>query len=179
MKHFATAMVAFGIMLAAIPAARAAATPAAPAAPAAPATATTTCPPNPTPGSTVSGNLIVPPGAVCSLFGVTVTGNVVVQTNATVGFDPSALTTIVGNLHLGAGTTFEMERSATTYLIVDGNVTANQCAVFLMASFTIRGNVSVENCTEQRRAIGISGLPTNTTVDGNFTCWQCWRVRLG
>ena len=84
MKHFVTAMVAFGIMLAAVPAARAAATapapatPATPAAPAAPATAATTCPPNPTPGSTVSGNLIVPSGAQCVLSGVTVSGNVVV-----------------------------------------------------------------------------------------------------
>ena len=73
MKHFSAATVAFGIMLAAAPA-----TPATPAAPAAPATAATTCPPNPTPGSTVSGNLIVPSGAQCVLSGVTVSGNVVV-----------------------------------------------------------------------------------------------------
>ena len=38
-----------------------------------------------------------------------------------------------------------------------------------MASFTIGGNVIVKNCTGQR-GIGISGTPTNTTVDGNFIC---------
>ncbi len=45
MKHFATTMLAFGAVLAALPAARA---------------ADTNCPPNPSAGSTVNGNLVVP-----------------------------------------------------------------------------------------------------------------------
>ena len=72
MKHFTTTMLACGIMLAVLPTAR----------------ADTTCPPSPTPGGTVNGNLIVPTGQNCTLAGVTVTGNVQVQTNAVLDILP-------------------------------------------------------------------------------------------
>jgi hypothetical protein len=84
MKHFATALVALGIMLAALPTARA---------------ADTTCTGNIT-GGTVNGNLIVPPGQTCQLFDVTVTGNVVVGTGASLGVFPvtGQTVTIHGNV---------------------------------------------------------------------------------
>ena len=52
MKHFATAVLTFGLMLVALPVAGA---------------TNMTCPPNPCPGSTVNGDLIVPANASCSL----------------------------------------------------------------------------------------------------------------
>jgi hypothetical protein len=69
MKRFATALLAFGIMVAAgLPVAR----------------ADTTCPPSPASGSTVNGALVVPTSQVCTLSpGVTVTGSVEVQSGAT------------------------------------------------------------------------------------------------
>lgn len=92
MKQIATAMLAVGTMLAALPAAGADAI----------------CPPNPPVGSTVNGNLIVPPGATCFLNHVTVTGNVDVQPQAelNVGFDsalPQPSSTIDGNAYVGKG----------------------------------------------------------------------------
>ena len=90
MKHFAMALLAFGIMLAGVSAAR----------------ADTTCPPNPPPSSTVNGNLVVPRGTVCQLFGVTVTGNVQVQTNAHLNLSDTNATpgsTIDGNVRVETG----------------------------------------------------------------------------
>jgi hypothetical protein len=62
MKHFATAMLALGITVAAVPAARA---------------ASTTCPPIPPPGSTVDSNITVT--GTCILEDVKVGGNVTVD----------------------------------------------------------------------------------------------------
>jgi len=89
MKRFATALLTFGIMLMALHAAR----------------ADTTCPPNPPPGGIVNGNLVVPLGTVCQLFGVTVTGNVQVQTNAHLNISDNATqgSTIDGNMRVGQG----------------------------------------------------------------------------
>src|SRR5437867_2532306 len=101
MKHFATTMLVLGIVSTALAAARA---------------ADTTCPPNPSPGSTVNGNLVVPSGASCVLSGVTVTGNVQVQTNATLQVIPNGTqgATIDGNVDVGAG--------ASTFVLSDGVV---------------------------------------------------------
>jgi hypothetical protein len=154
MKYFATVMLAFGIMLgAALPAAR----------------ADTTCTQEIS-GGTIYGNIVVPNGNTCVLSGVMVTGNVIVQANARLNIDPFALTTIVGNVIFGAGTAIQMNLYSTAYLIVDGNVTANRCAYIIMTSVTIGGNFSAQNCTGAPSGQGISGQPTNTTVDGNFTC---------
>jgi hypothetical protein len=88
MIHFETAMLVFGLMLVTLPVARA---------------ADTTCPPSP--GSTVTGNLVVPANASCSLNDATVTGNVVVRTGASLSVNPVTGQTVR----------------------IDGNITADQC----------------------------------------------------
>jgi hypothetical protein len=147
MRHFATALLAFGIMVAAVPPARA---------------AETTCPPNPAAGSTVDGNLVVPSGATCTLAGVTVTGNLRVQTNAEVVLQ-AALTqvsTIEGNVHVGTGGSLLAANST-----IDGNIDADQCFTVSIETVTVDGNVHIQNCTG-----GGSVAYIESQIDGNFAC---------
>jgi hypothetical protein len=132
MKHFETAMLAFGLMLVGLPVARA---------------ANMTCPPNPSPGSTVNGNLIVPANASCSLTTtLTVTDNVVVGTGASLGVFPVDGQTVT----------------------IDGNVTADQCNSVAIQTFgdgvlSVGGNVNIQNCTGAVN--GYSGI--RVTIGGN------------
>jgi hypothetical protein len=150
-KHFATALLAFGIMLAGISAAR----------------ADTTCPPNPPPGSTVNGNLVVPPGTVCQLFGVTVTGNVQVQTNAHLNISDNATqgSTIDGNLRAGTGAILDVFVSSGFTSTIDGNIVADQCSAVELVPAIVGGNVSIQNCTGGQ-FVGYS----DAEIAGNFTC---------
>lgn len=133
MTHFSRANLALGIMLAALPAAR----------------ADTTCPPNPTTGSTVGGNLIVT--GTCSLDNVTVGGNVQVETGAT--------------LVVSGGT-------------IDGNVRANRCFfTALVNNVAVGGNVQIQDCTAGSSSTGkvlASGYTGNSDnlihIGGNFQC---------
>jgi len=134
MKHFETAMLAFGLLLVALPVARA---------------ADTTCPPTPS-GSTVNGNLIVPANASCNLTTtLTVTGNVVVGTGASLGIFPVDGQTVT----------------------INGNITADHCnsvgiQTFGNGMFSVGGNVNIRNCTGPVN--GYSGIIV--TIDGNFLC---------
>jgi hypothetical protein len=135
MKHFETAMLAFGLMLVALPVARA---------------ANMTCPPIPSPGSTVNGNLIVPADASCNLTTtLTVTDNVVVGTGASLGVFPVDGQTVT----------------------IDGNITAHQCNSVAIQTFgdgvlSVGGNVNIQNCTGPVN--GYSGI--RVTIGGNFLC---------
>jgi hypothetical protein len=57
-------------------------------------------PPNPSTGTTVNSNVVVPANTECSLLGLTVTGNLQVGTGA-VAFSGS--TTVGGNISVGSG----------------------------------------------------------------------------
>ena len=135
MKHFETAILAFGLMLVALPVVRA---------------ADTTCPPNPSPGSTVNGNLIVPANASCTVTStLTVTNNVVVGTGASLGVFPVDGQTVT----------------------IDGNIIADQCnsvaiQTFGDGVFSVGGNVNIQNCTGPVN--GYSGI--RVTIGGNFLC---------
>jgi hypothetical protein len=133
LNHFTTTMLAFGIMVAALPTARA---------------ADTNCTSNLF-NTTVNGNLIVPAGQSCQLIAVTVTGNVQVQTNAllTILFSAGPTTTIVGNVSVGTGARLNASNGGLT---IDGNFEANQClGVSLVGSpvNTLGGNVQIHDCT--------------------------------
>ena len=162
MKRFETAMLAFGLMLAALPVARA---------------ADTICPPNPSPGVTVNGNLLVPSGQSCSLLGdVTVTGNVQVQMNANLQLASSSVRPgpmIGGNVNVGTGATLIV----LGFFQVDGNIDAEQCNVLhlgtdtLPATGNIGGNVVAQDCTSPggNEFVSPSKLLT-TEISGNLTC---------
>jgi hypothetical protein len=152
MKHFATALLGFGIMLAALPTARA---------------ADTTCA-TAIHNTTINGNLVVP--VYCALEKVTVTGNVQVQTNAQLIIVDDS--TIDGNLSIGTGAIFEAESGLT----VDGNIEANQC-VYLITNFflgaaispiIVGGNVHIESCGRVEFQSTLS--PEKNEIGGNFTC---------
>jgi hypothetical protein len=146
MNHFTTTMLACGIMLAALPPARA---------------DSTTCPPNQS-GSTVNGNLIVPAGQNCQLSGVTVTGNVLVQTNATLNIQLGGVT-IVGNVSVGTGATLRDDVNGD--LTIDGNFNANQCLSVNLDSLgvtTIFGTVQFQRCTE--------ASVVDVDIGGNVVC---------
>ena len=127
MKHFATALLGIGIMLAALPTARA---------------ADTICANTVISNTTINGNLVVP--VYCALQNVTVTGNVQVQTNAQ--FYIVYNSTIDGNLSVGTGATFSTDSDLT----VDGNIEANQCEVFVVDSYStiVGGNVHIQSCVD-------------------------------
>ena len=148
MKHFATAMLVLGIMLAVPPIVRA---------------ADITCPPNPTPGSTVNGNLVVPPGGFCILNGVTVTGNV--QTNGSVTFAGEAgADTINGNFYVGTGASVDMESFNGVLATIGGNILANGCfdVELVNSPIVVGGNFRIQNCE--------SGGYFIAEIAGNFDC---------
>jgi hypothetical protein len=147
MNHFTTTMLMCGIMVAALPTARA---------------AETTCPPTTLFDTTVNGNLIVPAGQSCFAQGVTVTGNVQVQTNAALTFvAPSPPSTIVGNVSVGTGASLNADSGGLT---IDGNFNANQCLTAVVNSGdTVGGNVQIQYCT---RGVAV----TNSNIGGNVAC---------
>lgn len=154
MKHFATALLGFGIMLAALPTARA---------------ADTTCANSLISNTTINGNLVVP--VYCTLENVTVTGNVQVQTNAQLYIVGDS--TIDGNLDVGTGAILQVVDSGLT---VDGNIEANQCeslitnyGVSYSSRVIVGGNVHTQSCGQVW--FQSSYTPGNQTeIGGNFTC---------
>jgi hypothetical protein len=150
MNHFATTMLAFGTMLAALPAAR----------------ADTNCT-SILVNTTVNGNLIVPAGQGCQMTGVTVTGNVLVQSNATLVFpQPLPASTIVGNVSVGTGASVDVPNGNLT---IDGNLGANQClSVGLNGeNVAVGGNVQIQYCTEISVVAVIGG---NVGCNNSGTC---------
>jgi hypothetical protein len=151
MKNFATTMLVLGIVATALPAARA---------------ADTICPPNPSPGSTVNGNLVVPSGASCLLSGVTVTGNVQVQTNATLSVfsDGTQGATIDGNVDVGAGASlFVSGFSEGVVSTIGGSIKADGCISAVLGPFTaVGGNVQAQQCL----GLGV----TDSEIEGNLYC---------
>lgn len=152
MKHLATALLALGIILAALPAAPA---------------ADTACPPNPSPGSTVNGNLVVSTDLPCTLAGVTVIGNVQVQTNAELHVIPNGTqgSTINGNVQVGTGASLlviSLDGHGTS--TIDGNIAAEECSRVQMEPITVGGNVSIQNCTREPSGVG------RGKIAGNFAC---------
>jgi hypothetical protein len=106
-------------------------------------------PPNPSPGSTVTGNLVVPANASCSLNDATVTGNVVVRTGASLSVNPVTGQTVR----------------------IDGNITTDQCNSVSVQTFgdgvlSVGGNVDIQNCTGTFN--GYFGIMV--TIGGNFLC---------
>ena len=162
MKHFATALLGFGIMLAALPTARA---------------ADTTCINNTISNTTINGNLVV--SVYCALYYVTVTGNVQVQTNAQLIIVEDS--TIDGNLSVGTGAYFETDSAFT----VDGNIEANQCRGLITNYFfapnspiIVGGNVHIQSCVD----VEFLGPPSpeKNEIGGNFTCGNSqFRCTLG
>jgi len=127
MNHLATAILAFGILAAVLPVAR----------------ADTNCSTNPPPpGSTVDGNLVVPPSTTCNLMNVTVGGNVQVETGA--------------GLEVSGGK-------------IGGNILADHCSfVALKNDASVGGNVQIQDCA---RGNGYTGSATSLIdIGGNFQC---------
>jgi hypothetical protein len=109
----------------------------------------------------VDGNLIVPPGATCSLIGVTVTGNVRVQTNAVLLFQYfGELTTIEGDLRAEAGASL-----SGTGIEVLGNVGADNCGGPNLEEIHVGGNYYIRNCTGGNVVVVV-----RTQIGGNFDC---------
>jgi hypothetical protein len=179
MKHFTTAILTLGLMLAALPTARA---------------QDTICPPDPPFGSTVNGNLLVPPGAHCVLDGVTVTGNAQVQASAEldIGFnDAGPGVTIDGNVYVGTGAAFFSSVGQPIANTIGGNVEAQQCRFVQLGNddvgstrTVVGGNVQIENCTGPGATFidgaqiagnviyenNVACVALNSTIGGNLQC---------
>ena len=92
---------------------------------------------------TVSGNVVVPSGASCTLSDVTVSGNVQVSQNASLTVDAT-------------------EQPAT----IHGNVQATNCAfVLLQGGVTVGGNLQIVQCAQRSGFVG-----PGVKIDGNFEC---------
>lgn len=92
---------------------------------------------------TIDGDLIVPPGKGCELDGVTV----------------------IGNVHVGIGSSFFMQISATGSTTILGNVIADHCADIAWApDVFIGGNLQIVGCT------GPSYVQVTGTITGDFAC---------
>jgi feruloyl esterase len=92
---------------------------------------------------TISGNLVVPSGASCTLSNATVTGNVRVQQNASLIVDATQQPATIG-----------------------GSVQATNCAFALLeGGVTVNGNVRIVQCAQKSGFVG-PGLK----IDGNFHC---------
>jgi hypothetical protein len=142
-----------GILLGAVPVARAANPPNCPA------TGTTggncNCVNTIISSATIGGNVVVPAGDFCFLgSGVTVSGNVTVDSGATLNIEPTPSQVTIGGNILAA--------------------TSPGCSSVTIPpdpppwSLTIGGNVKIEGCA---RNSGYATTGTSTVkIDGNFTC---------
>lgn len=91
----------------------------------------------------ITGNIVVPNGASCTLSDATVTGNVQVQQNASLTVDATQQPTTIG-----------------------GNVEAINCASALLeGGVTVGGNVQIQGCAAQSGFVG-----PGVKVGGNFQC---------
>lgn len=91
----------------------------------------------------VSGNVVVPGGASCTLSDVTVTGNVQVLQNASLTVDATQQPATIG-----------------------GNLQATNCAfVLLEGGVTVNGNVQIVQCAQKSGFVG-----PGVKIGGNFQC---------
>jgi len=92
---------------------------------------------------TVSGNVVVPSGASCTLSDITVSGNVQVSQNASLTVDATQQPATIG-----------------------GNVYAANCAFALLeGGVTVNGDVQIVQCAQQSGFVG-----PGVTIGGNFQC---------
>ena len=167
MKHIATAMAMFGIMIAALPAARA---------------ADTTCPPSPLPGTTINGNLIVPANASCELDDGTVSGNVMVGTGASFQSIPNTGQTVRIDGNIGADHCKAVVLDTTEgggVISVEGNVDIRHCAngrnsgyaghVTISGNFVCAFTSSSFGCGAQNGIVqGNLTVDNNSSANGSF-----------
>jgi hypothetical protein len=175
MNQFATTMLAFGIMLAALPAAR----------------ADTSCT-GPLQG-VISGNVFVPDGATCQLDNATVTGNVLVGAGATLAVGVLGSVTISGDLQADHCASVGVISFTTSLLSIGGNVAIRSCTEMSgydvssgsSGSVTIGGNflcrANSAPCFAQRGSIGGNTIVSDNSggtsivagneIDGNLLCF--------
>lgn len=103
---------------------------------AAPAQAAVTCPPNPAPGTTINDSIQVPPGATCTLNGVTVAGSVSV---ARTGILLTKDAVIQGDVNVVGGNA-KLEGGS-----VGGFVVLDDATRFRICNMTINGDLVIEN----------------------------------
>jgi hypothetical protein len=173
MKQLATALLMFGIMVAALPAAR----------------ADTNCSTTLT-SVTINGNLVVPAGAECSLNGTTVTGNVTVGKGAqllifagmiygnihahqckSVFLTSFGAISVGGNLQIqnctGTGDNGYSDTGLPVTIEVDGNFQCqHNTAACLAEGGTVLGNVQVNDNSEPA-FIESAMIHGNLQVSGN------------
>src|SRR5216683_4162129 len=91
----------------------------------------------------ITGNIVVPNGASCTLSDATVTGDVQVLQNATLAVDAT--------------------QQPTT---IDGNVQANHCASALFeGGVTVTGSVQIQQCAQRSGFVG-----PGIKIGGSFQC---------
>jgi hypothetical protein len=141
MKRFAiTTLAALGILLGAVPTARA---------------ADATCPPNLS-GTTVGGNLVVT-GACTLGSDVTVGGNVTVAKGGSLTISPPVK--IGGNILTDQGCLYvAIFASSSAPWTIGGNVEIEDCTSGSQSQFIGNGY------------LGVSGAPQDLKIGGNFTC---------
>ncbi len=110
---------------------------------------------------TISGNLIVPSGALCELNGTHVTGNAVVKSGPPEPSEPTALSshgaTIDGNVKVEQNAQF----AAFSKTTVGGNLHCAQCEVADLHESTLNGNL-VDN------AVSEGAFIQNSQIGGNL-----------
>ena len=91
----------------------------------------------------ITGNIVVPSGASCTLSNITVTGNVQVLQNASLTVDAT-------------------QQPAT----ISGNLQATNCAFTLLeGGVTVNGNVQIVQCSQKSGFVG-----PGVKIGGNFQC---------
>src|SRR6185437_10681115 len=92
---------------------------------------------------TISGNVVVPSGASCTLSDITVTDSVQVQQNASLTIDATQQPATIG-----------------------GNVQATNCALVLLeGGVTVNGSVQIVQCAQQSGFVG-----PGIGIGGDFQC---------
>jgi hypothetical protein len=152
MRHLSTVVLAFGTIIAALPAARA---------------KDTICNGQINSG-TINGNLSVPPGAQCGLAGVTVTGNVTVSANSTFGVSTGddGPTVIDGNLRADGCNEVSTGEQNVPQLKVGGNVAIQHCSMVL-SNTQIGGNLSWADSAAVQGIVQLSNIKGNVQISNN------------
>jgi len=122
---------------------------------------------------TINGDLVVPPGDICTIFGpITVTGDILVGDGASLFGNVGS--TVQGNIQTPVGSNCDI--IFINGFTISGNIQADGCnSVFVIASTTVSGNIFIENTNNIVAVVDSTSAGNIIIINGGGTSYQVWR----
>jgi hypothetical protein len=123
----------------------------------------TVCPPNGVLGG-MHGNIIVPAGSTCTVQGAIVTGDIVVQPEAT-GLVENTI--VKGNVKALENAVLRVSRSGVTQSFIGGNIEGDKAEIVQILNSVVGGNITIkEGGTAEVDDVAVCGV---VLTNGNIS----------